>query len=297
MSDPQLSIIIPTYNRPHLVQNAVASALAQTYKAIEVLVVDDCSPQPLTLPSHPQLRVLRLPHNQGGAAARNFGAKQARGRWITYLDDDDELLPEAIEISLNALSTAALPPPVGVLSGIAVINADGETIQTRFPPTLAKGSYFGLEEIEPGQSFFCKQTLVIEREILLDLGGFDESFGSRVHSELFLRLNLACSLLGVPQVTYKLYDRDGDRISRNPALRQQNFHRLVSKHYPLFAARPKQFADFIYNHAIALWQQQQRGLALKTLAWALRVHPWQTVARLGSPLKRASLKALTAVKS
>ncbi|MEO1300540.1 MAG: glycosyltransferase family 2 protein [Cyanobacteria bacterium J06636_16] len=206
MNAPLLSIIIPTYNRPDLLSRAVNSALAQTLKEIEVVVVDDGSVPAVDLPEQDRLRVIRLDPNQGGSAARNRGAEAARSRWITYLDDDDVLLPEMAAKALEAIQQLPhdLPKPVGILFGLRMVNAQGQGLQTHLPPTLPKGSHFCLEDIQPGESFFSKQTLVVERTVLLEVGGFDPNFTSRVHTEFFLRLNSACSLWGIPEVTYLL---------------------------------------------------------------------------------------------
>jgi glycosyltransferase involved in cell wall biosynthesis len=286
MASPALSIIIPTFNRPHLLPGAVQSALEQTFKDLEVIVVDDASPEPVVLPEHPQLTVLRLATNQGGAAARNIGAKAARGRWITYLDDDDQLLPHMVEVSLEALAHSTLPEPVAVLSGIEVVDAEGKILQSRLPPTLPRGSHFSLEVIDPRQSFLCKQTLVVEREVLLEIGGFDESFSSRIHTELFLRLNPVCSLLGLPIATYRLFAHPGPRVSQNPALRQSSFERLIRKHRPLFRAHPRSFARFVYDHGLRSYETGQRRAALVSLGWALSLAPGQTLGLLSSRLRR-----------
>ncbi|MGC1393766.1 MAG: glycosyltransferase family 2 protein, partial [Coleofasciculaceae cyanobacterium] len=100
MSKPLLSIIIPTHNRPQLLVHAVNSALEQTINDLEVIVVDDASTEPVNLPDHPRLRVIRLTKSHGGAGARNVGTKEANGRWIMYLDDDDRLLPQMAALSL-----------------------------------------------------------------------------------------------------------------------------------------------------------------------------------------------------
>ncbi|VEP15839.1 Glycosyl transferase family 2 [Hyella patelloides LEGE 07179] len=291
MSEILLSIIIPSYNRPQLLPLAVKSALAQTIENFEVIVVDDCSPQPVSLPEHPRLRVIRLERNQGGAAARNIGINAAKGHWITFLDDDDRLLPNMAEVSLQALQeTNSLPQPVAVISGIEVVEQGDRIIQTRIPPTLAKGSHFGLEEIASSQSFFTKQTLVAEKEVLLSIGGFDESFASRIHTDLFLRLNLVCSIIGIPQVTYRLYEHQEFRVSTDPMRRQVSFNRLVAKHQAIYQAHPRMFADSIFNQAIMSYKIGQIKAAAKNLAWAMKIDPLHTIACLGSPYKKALLK-------
>jgi hypothetical protein len=291
VTDLLLSIIIPTYNRPQLLPRAVKSALAQTLENFEVIVVDDCSAQPVNLPEHPRLRVIQLEHNQGGAAARNIGTKAAHGRWITFLDDDDQLLPHMAHTSLQALEQSnTLPEPVAAISGIEVIDTGDRVIQTRMPPTLPKGSHFGLENIPSSQSFFVKQTLMVEKEVLLSIGGFDESFPSRIHTELFLRLNLVCSILGIPEVTYRLYEHNQFRVSNDPKRRQLSFDRLVEKHRDLFQSHPRMFADSIFNQAMMFYQLGQPQAVTKNLAWAIKIDPVHTLARLGSPVKQGLLK-------
>lgn len=298
MPSPRLSIIIPTHNRPQLLRRAIRSALAQTISNIEIVVVDDGSKPPVALPDYPQVKVIRLFPNQGGAAARNIGAKAANARWITYLDDDDELMPQMAQVSLEAIAKTTLTEPVGILSALAELDPQGHIRKVHTPPTLPKGKHFCLEEINRNQSFASKQTLVIERQVLLSIGGFDESFTSRVHTELFLRLNPVCSLVGLPIVTYRLYAHEGPRVSSNLERRQQNFHRLLKKHQAVFLKYPRRrYADFVFNHAYMLRRNGYRMAAFKALGQALKIHPLQTVARLGSPYKSRLLNQLSFIRS
>jgi len=281
MNTPLLTIIIPTYNRPKLVLDAVQSALEQTFQDIEILVVDDASTEPIQVPDHPKIRLIRLSSGRGGAGARNVGTEAARGRWITYLDDDDRLLPHMAQVSLEAIEKTTLPPPVSVISGIEVVNSQGQVLGKRFPPPCRmRGAHFSLEDLEPGKSYNTKQTLVVERETILKMGGWDEAFRSRVHSELFLRLNLICSILGLETITYQLYAHEGERVSRNSDLRQESFNRLIDKHKELFEAHPKMFADFLYNHAQQSYQLGQQQIARQCLYRAMTLAPIYTVKRL-----------------
>jgi glycosyltransferase involved in cell wall biosynthesis len=283
MSNPLLSIVIPTRDRPHLLPRALKSALEQTIDDLEVIVVDDASTQPVDLPSHPRLRTIRLSSSRGGAGARNAGTEAARGRWIAYLDDDDLLLPQMAAASLAALEETTLPAPVAAISGIEVVNAQNQVTKTRLPPPVRlRGCHFSLEELEPGKSYNTKQTLVVEREVIRKIGGWDESFRSRVHTDLFLRLNPVCSLLGLPIVTYQLYSHEGDRVSRNPSLRQESFERLIYKHRELFNAHPKMFAHFVYEHACMSYKLGQRRAAFSSFCWAIGLAPIHTLSRFAA---------------
>ncbi len=111
-----VSAVIPTCKLPALVVQAVRSALQQTYSRIEVVVVID-GPDPETEASLAQihdlrLRVLPLAINVGGAEARNIGVRAARGRWIAFLDDDDEWLPGKIALQLAAAQSSETALPI-----------------------------------------------------------------------------------------------------------------------------------------------------------------------------------------
>lgn len=100
---PQLSIVVPTHNRPGMLPRAVASAVAQEGVAVEVVVVDDGSSPPAQVP--PGVRLIRLQPGRGGAAARNAGWMAARAPLVALLDDDDELLPHFAAVSDRSRAT------------------------------------------------------------------------------------------------------------------------------------------------------------------------------------------------
>src|SRR5687768_2514241 len=94
VGNPAVSVVIPTRARPELVRRAVRSALDQTLRDIEVVVVVD-GPDPPTRQTladidDSRLRVVELAERGGAPAARNAGVRHARGRWTALLDDDDE---------------------------------------------------------------------------------------------------------------------------------------------------------------------------------------------------------------
>ena len=274
MSGPAISIIIPTHNRPHLLPRAVQSALNQTHQDLEIIVVDDASREAVQLPEDPRLRVIRLEQGVGGAGARNVGTQAARGRWVTYLDDDDCLLPHMVEVSLAALAAVVDDASVAVISGIQKVNEHGEILSTRLPPSRCpQGNHFFLEPPEPGRSYHTKQTLVVARDLVLQIGGWDATFRSRVHSEFFLRLNPACTLIGLPTVTYHLLSHMGSRVSGNAKLRQESFQQLIQKHRAAFESHPQMFADFVYRHAIRSYQMGQTHAALVHVFWAWKLAP------------------------
>src|SRR5512137_3207001 len=108
-----VSVIIPTYNRQEVLLRAVDSVLAQKGVDFELLIVDDGSTDDTCAkldaqstakdPHDPsfKLHVIRCAENKGPAAARNAGIKQARGKWIAFLDSDDEWKPGKLKSQLD----------------------------------------------------------------------------------------------------------------------------------------------------------------------------------------------------
>lgn len=115
LDNPLVSVIIPTCNRPQLVCRAIRTALDQTLREIEVVVVID-GPDPATDMavrglSDSRIRIMQHPSRKGPAAARNSGIRAATAPWVALLDDDDEWLPEKLErqIAMAMRTEVAFP--------------------------------------------------------------------------------------------------------------------------------------------------------------------------------------------
>lgn len=101
---PVVSVVLPTRRRPHLVSRALASVLSQTWRDLEVLLVDDNDAGERLRGQHgleaalsdPRIVLIENPEPHNASRARNAGLRAALGEWITYLDDDDEYAPDKI---------------------------------------------------------------------------------------------------------------------------------------------------------------------------------------------------------
>ena len=111
-----VSVVIPTLNRPKIVTKAVHSALSQTLKSIEVIVVvdgpDEATVKELRKINDPRLNIITLPVNVGCADSRNTGVNAAQGKWLAFLDDDDEWLPHKLEFQLAAAEKSSSLFPI-----------------------------------------------------------------------------------------------------------------------------------------------------------------------------------------
>jgi glycosyltransferase involved in cell wall biosynthesis len=104
-----VSVIVPTFNREKTILRAINSILKQTYKDIEIIIIDDCSndntQNVVKLLNNDKIKYIKHDKNRGACAARNTGIKLAKGEYIAFLDSDDEWLPKKIEKQVNFLKT------------------------------------------------------------------------------------------------------------------------------------------------------------------------------------------------
>lgn len=269
---PRLSIVVTTKDRPALAQRAVASALSQNTVPIEVIVVDDGSEPPFDT-SYPEVKVIRLEEPSGVCAARNIGLKAARGELITFLDDDDELLPHMAEESLRALDGSDLPPPVAVLSAMSIVDRDGSESEIRLPVTLPKGRHYFLEEKQPGHSFQAHNALVAPVKVMRAIGGWDEEMRASEHGDLFLRLNQQCSIQGVDRVAYRHTDHLAARLHSNPLARAEAMRRTVAKHREVFRLHRSRHAHYLATMGATYLRAGRWWPALAATSRAMALDP------------------------
>lgn len=135
MTEPLVSVVVPTYNRSRLVQRAVASALSQSQSRVQIIVVDDGSTDDtraaLADRFGDETRVIRLHvENRGPAAARNAGLARATGSHLALLDSDDEWLPWKLEFQLECLER--VPEAGMVWTNMTAVDADGNVVADRY---------------------------------------------------------------------------------------------------------------------------------------------------------------------
>jgi glycosyltransferase involved in cell wall biosynthesis len=169
---PDVSVVIPTCNRPELAGRAVASALAQTHGNLEVVVVIDGPDEPtakaLAEIGDERLRVIELPERGKAPHARNVGARNARGRWTALLDDDDEWLPAKISTQLSLAATAKRASPIVATRMISRTPRADTVMPRRLPaPGEPLSEYLTLRSgLFYGDGFIQTSTIMAPTELL-----------------------------------------------------------------------------------------------------------------------------------
>lgn len=172
MSQPLVSVVIPTYRRPQLVKRAVESALSQTLEQIEVIVVID-GPHAETVNTlkeieDTRLKVIELATNQGSRVARNTGVNAAIAKWIAFLDDDDEWISSKLELQLEAATNSHYEFPI-ISSFVIARTATKDSIWPRRLPdeTEALSEYLFVRNSGfQGEGLIHTSTIFTTKELL-----------------------------------------------------------------------------------------------------------------------------------
>ena len=180
---PLVSVVIPCYKQSHLLPDAIESALSQTYREIEVIVVDDGSPDNTAevVALYPGVQYLRQ-ENRGLGGARNSGFGISKGEFILFLDADDRFLPKAAAAHLACF---AKHPEAGFVVGdIDNIGLDGSYLGSpRFP--LLEGNVY--EDVLKVNHVANSIAVMWRRSVFEQLGGFQPSCSPAEDIELLLR--------------------------------------------------------------------------------------------------------------
>jgi len=185
MTPPTVTVVIPTYDRPDMAERAVRSALAQVPQPVVVLV-DDGGPFPVTdgvraLEESGAIVVARE-GNRGTAGARNVGARRATTEFLLFLDDDDELLPGALD-ALEA-GLRARPDAVMIAGGGHRRFTGGRLGPVEWPAEIE----WDYAALIGGDPFFTAAVLV-RREAFEAVGGFEERVKLSEDWDLWIRLS------------------------------------------------------------------------------------------------------------
>lgn len=182
MNNPLVSIIIPVYNGANYLREAIDSAIAQTYKNIEIIVVndgstDDGETEKIALSYGERIRYYRK-ENGGCASALNYGISKMRGEWFSWLSHDDLYFPEKIECAVSAVCEHGLDAQRTVISARSmVINAKGTQVAAR-KSKLKNGTIPAsvmFQKFLSGQSVYgC--ALLIPKTILDGVGDFSTQY-------------------------------------------------------------------------------------------------------------------------
>ncbi len=214
---PMVSVIIPAYNREKLILRAIISLDKQTYQDFEILVINDASTdnteKVVKNLNHPKIKYLKLERNSGQCAARNKGIYQAKGKYIGFLDSDDEWLPTKLEKQIAVFESSSDEQLGAVYCG----HIEKDEVYN-FEKTITRKKYRGnlYEKILNG---FCPATpsmFLVKKQVLFDVNSFDENLPTFVDIDLWLRVaQKGFTFDYVDEPLIVKHEHKGEQIAKN----------------------------------------------------------------------------------
>ena len=277
-SETLFSIIVPTYNRANLIEKTIHSVLEQVYFHFELIIVDDGSTDNTGAIIQPSLADERVKYfkikNSERGAARNFGVRNSKGDYITFLDSDDIFLPWHLSTAADKVILAEHPPAFHL--SYEMLHPDGRVDAVPHLPNLVN------DKLLEGNFLSC-MGVFLRRDIALE-NPFDEDrqmSGSEDY-ELWMRIAARVPILSYPEVTSRLINHeDRSVITTDPKKLMTRISLLDkklqgdSKFMDRFGDRLSMFTSYRTLYlALHLALSGERWLAFKSLLYTARQYPY-----------------------
>lgn len=222
-----VSVVIPTADRAALVSRAIKSVLAQDYTDFELIIVDDCSNDNTKeiIGIFCDRRIVYIKHacKRGANAARNTGIKAAKGKYVAFLDDDDEWCPTKLSKQVKKANESS--DNIGVIY-TGFIKIDNQTVRRIVLP-LYKGNIF--DKLLTGNYVNTTSTVLVKRGVFDKVGLFDEELLSLQDWDMWLRIATTYQFTFVHEPLVFNYTTKMS-ISTNLSKQIQGYSRLLGKY-------------------------------------------------------------------
>ncbi len=276
----KVSIVIPTYRRTvECLSNAVESVLNQTYQNIEIIVVDDSTTEyegiKLTEKYFSQLNNQKIVYlqnekNLGGSLSRNRGIDAATGEYITFLDDDDEYLPEKIEKQLSFMLKNELELTI---TDLGIYSPNGKLLDYREYSKIECFDNEYLLKYHLQNHMTGTPTFMFKADKLKSIGGFDVV---KVGQEFHLMLKAIESGLKIgyfPECYVKAYRHPDGGISggKNKIIGEKALYEFKQKYFHKLSKKEQRYVTFRHYAVLAAGYKRNKmylpmvGYAIKTV--------------------------------
>ncbi len=274
-SRPTVSVVIPTYNRSHLLGRAIRSVLNQSYQDFEIIVVDDGSTDDTCgvvrgfQEFDGRIRYMRRNFRRGPSVARNVGIRAARGDYIGFLDDDDEWMKEKLEKQIRIFEGS--PDSVGVV--YTKIWRRWGREGAYFPSLKVKQNSGNVYRELLKWNFVHTPTVLVRAECFGRVGLFDEGFFAFEDWELFIRLSKFYEFRYLDELLVISHCTPGS-LSCNEWAIVEGLERILQKHFQDIQDSKRCLARFFYTIGSAWYQIGKTKQGRDYIFKAIKVYPF-----------------------
>jgi glycosyltransferase involved in cell wall biosynthesis len=211
MTPPAVSVIMPTFNRLEFLPPAIESVMAQTFTDWELIVADDGSSAAtrayLQSLEDPRVKIIWLPHTGRPSAVSNIAMREARGEYVAFLDSDDLWLPRKLAAQIDSLREH--PERKWSYTKFALVDASGSPIVSARMRDLPTPTGWILEKLLNSETVIAQPSVVVARQLIEQLGAFDEELVMCYDDELWFRLAAHSEIDGInePLTVIRRHDK------------------------------------------------------------------------------------------
>jgi len=277
---PDVSVVIPTKNRPQLIGRAVASALSQEGPSVEVVLVDDGSDPDAAAAiaevgrADPRIRHVRNEESIGNPASRNRGFEEATGDLWCTLDDDDEFTPGRLGAQVEAVRATGADDVIGI-AGVELRWTDRDPLVQL--PKIGSDPVRLDTDADPFARLAPRlflNTYLVPAALMRKVDGYDPILRWGEHTDLFLRLQKVGRFVGVPMVGTVVHRDAAPGLARQAWDRKViGVSRILEKHADVFERSPHLRAVWLDGLGMAYLRTGRRAEARRTFREALRANP------------------------
>lgn len=272
-TEPLVSVIIPTYNRAHTISRAIDSVLNQTYKNIELIIVDDASTDNTgeVIKRIKDERVLFFKNNinKGAPAVRNTGLTMAKGEFIAFQDSDDEWIPEKLAIQMDIFEK--LPPIFGVVFSSFIFHKNNKVFY--IPDNKEKIKEGNMHKSLLSWNFITLQASVIRKQCFESVGVFDERLPRLQDWEFFIRVSKCFNIKFIDRPLLNVYLQKNS-ISTSKTSLICALQIILEKHYQDFLlSNKKSLSKNYWWLGKLLYKENNYELSYQFSLKSLRMRP------------------------
>jgi glycosyltransferase involved in cell wall biosynthesis len=233
---PKVSVVIPTYNRPVQLRNALSSLMNQTFRDFEAIIIDDSTDDrtKVFIENYPSslkknLKYFRREKKGGYPSAINFGIKASSGELIAFLDDDDEWLPE--KLARQTALMDKLTSETGVVHSNCFTDELGEKFMYH-PQNLSDQSMSKLLEVD----FIANSTAVIRKDCINKIGLFDERIEYGPDWDFYIRTSKEFKIAYIhePLAILHFQPVGASRMGSSIEKKTKGYEMIITKHWSKF---------------------------------------------------------------
>ena len=230
-SIPQISIILPVYNREDKVARAIDSVLSQSYPDWELILINDNSTdtslEVLKSYRDSRIEVLNTPKNVGPAAARNLGISKSRGNFVSFLDSDDCYEPDFLKLSFELL--APTRDEIGFAwTGYNYVTSTSQKAKFWKPSDTSNYYLSFLKALHTGTN----SGLMVKREVFSKCGYFDDTLPAAEDTDFLLRIIQKFYFKTLSEPLVNIYIEHSDRLSFDFKKIGLAYNKIFPKHEP-----------------------------------------------------------------